>query len=83
MLGFYGLQPTDRISKHKEILDLLCCEICNFTFTEIYTLPVDIRRFYVSEIAAKIKVLEKNIKTNSPDNSKKEKPLAVTKYFNK
>ena len=50
MSGFFGLKPIDRQRIHQECFDLIYHGNGGFTFSDVYNMPLWVRRFYISKI---------------------------------
>jgi len=48
-LSFFGLQPTDKAALHKSIFSLIQ-HGNGFTFSDVYSMPVYLRNFYMKEL---------------------------------
>lgn len=49
-LTFFGFKPKDQIFLHNQIFDLLWAGDGRWTFQDIYTMPLRIRKLWVSRI---------------------------------
>jgi hypothetical protein len=50
MWGFFGLSPKYRQILHSQIFDLIYHGNGGFTFSDVYNMPLWVRRFYISKI---------------------------------
>lgn len=55
---FFGLEPNYRLGLHEEIFSLCYYGKGGFTWDEVYSLPVHLRRFYINQVKKAIE--EKN-----------------------
>ena len=60
---FFGLEPNYRLGLHEEIFSLCYYGQGGFTHSEVYDLPITLRRFYINQI--KKAVDEKNKAENA------------------
>ncbi len=64
-LGFFGLQPKDRKAIHTEIFHLCYFGKGGFNQTEVYELPIYLRKFYLYTLSEQIKKENKEAKKAS------------------
>jgi len=50
MLTFFGLRPNHRPLIHSEIFDLIYHSNGGFTFSDVYELPIYLRKFYMKKL---------------------------------
>lgn len=50
MWGFFGLSPKYRQILHSQIFDLIYHGNGGFTFSDVYNMPLWVRRFYINKI---------------------------------
>jgi len=74
-LTSFGLGPNYRPALHSEILDLVYFSNGGFTHTEVYYLPVWLRRYYLKKIA--------DIKTKEKDAVEKASKSSSSRTINK
>ena len=78
MSTFFGLGPAYRPALHKQIFQMAYHSGGGFTFTEIYNLPIWMRRFYFKELEDQIKkendAQKRASKGKSPNMSKPRMP---------
>ena len=48
-MGFFGLQPSDKLSLHKQIFQLIY-HGQGFTHSDVYDMPIYLRNFYLKEL---------------------------------
>ena len=47
---FFGLKPENKAALHKEIIAMLYASHGSFTYHDIYSMPVQLRRFYLKQL---------------------------------
>jgi|ETNmetMinimDraft_5_1059913.scaffolds.fasta_scaffold04815_7 hypothetical protein len=60
--GFFGLTHLNRLHVHEEIFNLLNYGNGGYTFNEVYTMPVYLRRFYLNRLNKEYKDIAKERK---------------------
>lgn len=65
---FFGLTPEYKISLHEEIFSLCYHGQGGFSWEEVYSLPIYLRRFYIQKI---VKFVEERNKAQQSANSNK------------
>jgi len=60
-LTFFGLGPDYRAVLHNQLFYILD-NVPGFSWTELYTMPIDLRRFYHERVVAKIKRYNEGVK---------------------
>ena len=48
--GFFGLRPENKPEIHEQIFSLIQFSSGGFTFSDVYTMPVWLRKFYVKKL---------------------------------
>jgi len=76
---FYGLKPEFKINVHDEILSLVTYPDGNFTYTEVYELPIHLRKFYIRKLNEREKLKEKQYKSEMSNTSTE---IAKPKFTN-
>jgi hypothetical protein len=51
---FFGFKPADRVQLHENLFDLLWIGDGRWTFTDIYNMPIPMRRMWVNKVNEKI-----------------------------
>lgn len=74
MFPFFGLTPNYKIGLHEEIFSLCYYGKGGFTWDEVYSLPIHLRRFYIQQVSKAVD--EKNKAENAELN--KSKKMAPT-----
>jgi hypothetical protein len=54
MFPFFGLAPDYKLGLHEEIFSLCYYGKGGFTWEEVYSLPIHLRRFYIQQISKAI-----------------------------
>lgn len=69
MYHFFGLGTNYRVGLHEEIFSLCYYGQGGFTWSDVYNLPIYLRKFYIKQI---IKIIEeKNKKDTEQHNTRK------------
>jgi hypothetical protein len=67
---FFGLTPKDKVLLHKELYSLIYHSNGGMTYTDVYALPVQNRRFYLKELQS-IKLREEEAIKNATPSKKR------------
>jgi hypothetical protein len=54
MFPFFGLAPDYKLGLHEEIFSLCYYGKGGFTWEDVYSLPIHLRRFYIQQISKAI-----------------------------
>ena len=73
-LSFFGLQPKNKLDIHEEIFNLLHYAKGGFTFTEVYNLPITLRRFYLKRLHKEYETINKESEKQQKKIEQKYKP---------
>jgi hypothetical protein len=71
MCPFFGLTPDYKIGLHEEVFSLCYYSQGGFTWSEVYELPIYLRRFYIQQVS---KAIEARNKAESAAASKTSSP---------
>lgn len=47
---FFGFKPSDRAKFHENLFELIWAGAGRWTFTDIYHMPIPMRKFWISKI---------------------------------
>jgi len=67
---FFGLRPNHRPLIHSEIFDLIYHSNGGFTFSDVYELPIYLRKFYMKKL--KDTINKQNSATTTDTNKTKQ-----------
>jgi hypothetical protein len=70
MFPFFGLAPDYKLGLHEEIFSLCYYGKGGFTWQEVYSLPIHLRRFYIQQIS---KAIEERNKAEQGEYSKSKR----------
>lgn len=59
MFHFFGLAPEYKLGLHEEIFSLCYYGKGGFTWEEVYSLPIHLRRYYIQQISKAIEAKNK------------------------
>jgi hypothetical protein len=51
---FFGFKPADRVILHENLFDLIWYGEGRWTFTDIYNMPIPMRRMWVNKLNEKL-----------------------------
>jgi len=77
--NFFGFKPEDRVMLHNRLFDLLWYGDGRWTWTDIYNLPIPIRRLWISNTNKKIHPEPTNEQQVAEQKSKEHTRLANAK----
>ena len=67
---FFGFKPSDRVKLHEQIFDLIWVGEGRWTWTDIYHMPLFLRKFYIK----KLNSIHEKEKTVNDQRKKKQTP---------
>lgn len=73
MFPFFGLETSYKIPLHQEIFSLCYYGKGGFTWSEVYELPIHLRRFYIQQVSKAIEERNK-AERGEVDKAKKAAP---------
>jgi hypothetical protein len=69
---FFGLGTNYRIGLHEEIFSLCYYGQGGFTWSDVYNLPIYLRKFYIKQI---VKIIEEKNKKETEQNSSRKRAV--------
>ena len=73
-MGFFGLQPKNKLDIHEQIFQLIYYGEGGFTHSDIYDMPVYLRSFYYKKLVEVKKKEEKQVQESQRKNKAPRTP---------
>ena len=70
---FFGFKPADRVILHENLFDLIWYGEGRWTFTDIYNMPIPMRRMWVNKLNEKLHPTKSSPAPNQPNIAKPPK----------
>ena len=67
---FFGFNPSDRVQLHENLFELIWLGDGRWSFTDIYTMPIPMRRMWANKLTEKLT----KTSTNTPKSANIAKP---------
>jgi hypothetical protein len=67
---FFGFKPADRVILHENLFDLIWYGEGRWTFTDIYNMPIPMRRMWVNKLNEKLHPNKSSPPPNQPNIAK-------------
>ena len=67
---FFGFKPADRVILHENLFDLIWYGEGRWTFTDIYNMPIPMRRMWVNKLNEKLHPNKSSPSPNQPNIAK-------------